>query len=320
MMVASLTPRVDFVPVPRIEVSITDLVEIDGGSAGSTGCGVVDGGGVTGPGSVIDGGSAFRADVVLPAGTDRVTLWRTCENRSMKVRGVVDRTFTGTLGVQDLEAPFEASSSYELQCFDGSTELGTVSLGSAVLPRLEGERWLTLIQQPLNPNLWAVVEEVDINVPSIERDAVGELVLPDGGGYPRLVGFGPRQGVQGAELVLAAETREVAARVWATLGTPDAQQLQAWLIRSNHPLLPRVFFCRVGSLREQTFDIHIGGEKTRFLSTVTEIESPVPGISIPVLRYTDLVAALGGTYSSIADALPSYAQWATAWEYAGAAG
>ncbi|WP_433721126.1 hypothetical protein [Microbacterium laevaniformans] len=39
----------------------------------------------------------------------------------------------------------------------------------------------------------------------------------------------------------------------------------------------------------------------------------------PELTYSDLSAALGGTYSGIAAALPQYSQWSTAWEYTGAA-
>lgn len=320
MMVASLVPHTDFSPVPRIEVELAPLSVYDGGSASSTGPTVLDGGSAGVVGSVVDGGGAVVIPVSVPDGTDRVTVWRRCEGRAIKVRGAVQRNYSGSLGFQDMEAGFGATSSYEMECFAGTTSLGRVTIGEAVLPPLEGPSWRTLVQQPLNPNLWAIVEDVDIHVPEVERAAEGELVLPEGAAFPRLVGGGPRQGIREAEIVFASDTRDIAARVWATLGTPDYPQLQAWLIRSNHPLLPRVFFCSVGVLRERSFDIHTGGTKSRFLGNVTEIESPVPAVSIPLLRYSDLVAALGGTYSAIADALPLYSEWATAWEYAGAAG
>lgn len=319
-MIATLETYTDFRPVPRVAVALAEVAVVDGGNAAGAGDAVLDGGGVAGGTGVADGGSASLTQVVVPDGTDNVTLWRRSEGRAFKVRGVVGRAYQGTLGVLDMEAPFGVASSYELECRSGEAPLGSVQLGRTELPPLEGPAWQTLIQQPLNPNLHAVVEEADTSGIDVNRSAAGVDVLPEAAGLPTVIGFGPRRGVEGVDLQYAVNDRETAARVWATLGTEDAPQLQVWLVRSQHPMLPRVFFCSVPDLRESSFNVHLGGQKSRFRATVTEVSPPAPALVTPTLTYTDLAAALGGTYSGIAAALPRYSEWATAWEYSGAAG
>lgn len=317
-MIASLVARTDFAPVPRVEIRVEDSVSFDAGGPDTTGPDSFDGGG---EGAGFDAGSPSTVTVELPDGTDRVTVWRRADGRRMKVRGMVNRVYAGALGVQDVEAPFEVPSSYEVECFDGTIPLGVIPLGSVTLPRLPGGKWLTLIQQPLNPHLWAVVEDVDVNVPAISRPAAGELVRPANDVYPSLVGQGPRQGIVGAELVLAADTRDVAARVWATLDNRDDadDQLQVWLVRGNHPLLPRVFFCDTRDLREVGFDIHVGGQKTRFAASVTEIAPPAVGLVIASLSYDDLDLSFAD-YDLMDAAFPSYNDRDAAWDLAGASG
>jgi hypothetical protein len=116
-----------------------------------------------------------------------------------------------------------------------------------------------------------------------------------------------------------AKDRETAAAVWRTLGSGGGDHLPALLVRSTHPLLPRVFFCEVRSVQEVGVDLHLGGVQSRFVAAVSEIAAPAPGISTPAVRYSDLAATFG-TYSAIAAALPKYSEWASAWEYSGAAG
>jgi hypothetical protein len=257
--------------------------------------------------------------VELPADVDRVTLWRTTKGRRIKVRGVVDRVYSGTLNVLDQEPGRGVADAYDLEWSSESGAIGTVSLGSVVMPA--PERIIeTVIQQPLNPNLAVVVEELQASVSGITREAPGELVYTESSGYPRLVGFGPRRGISDVTVEFLVRTRAAADAVWAMLGDEANPQLPVWLIRSMHPLLPPVFFCEVRGLRESPVNFYAGGEFSQFTCTVTEIESPAPGLVVPSIRYSDLSAVLGGTYSGIASALPRYSQWGSAWEFSGAAG
>lgn len=318
-MIVQLTPLPGRGPVPRVNVVVEPLVPYDGGGAGSAGPEIVDGGSAASVGPAVDGGVPAMLSVDVPPEADSVTLWRTTDGRRIKVRGAVDREYAGTLNVLDSEPGRGATAAYDLEWSSESGQNGTVALGSVFMP--PPERIIeTVIQQPLNPNLSVVVEELEASVAGVTREAAAELVYTEGAGYPRLVGFGPRRGLSDVPIEFLVRTREAAAAVWATLGSETSPQLPVWLIRSMHPLLPSVFFCEVRALRESPVNVYSGGEFSQFTATVTEIESPVPGLVVPSIRYSDLAAALGGTYSGIAAALPRYSQWASAREYAGAAG
>lgn len=317
-MIVSLVPRTDFAPVPRVEIRMEESLDFDGGDAEDTGAGELDGGGAGGAGSLVDGGAAATTIVDVPAGTDRVTLWRRSENRSMKGRGGVERAFTGTLGLLDVEAGAEVTSTYELECWDGDVSLGRVPLGSVLLP-WAGDPNGVVIQQPLDPKLHVVATNLAGSWPSLTRDAAGETVLPEGESYPTVVGFGPRQGAKEVAIDFGVATRADAQRLLATLGTEENPQLPVWLIRSHQGILPRVFFCHVRSLVEMGVKQRTGGEWTRFQAVVEECKPPAPALVMPTLTYSDLKTVFP-TYSEMQAALPSYSAMATAWEYAGAAG
>lgn len=305
-------------PVPRIQISIDEAEEFDGGDATTEEADGLDGGDAEGPSATVDAGSASTVSIEVPEGTDHVTVWRTCSGRRMKVRGAVSRAFSGALGVLDMEAGRGVPSSYELECWSGGSVVGTVSIGQATLPSV-GDRWETIIQQPLNPRLNVVLEELWAMVPEISRVAPGGLVEVEDSSYPTSVGFGPRSGLSEIELAFAAVSREMAAKVWATLGDESAPQVPVWLVRSNHPLLPPVFFCDARTLREVGLDLHLGGERSRFFMSTREVKPPAPALVAASLTYDDL-AAVFPTYTEMSAALPTYSQMASAWEYAGAAG
>lgn len=317
-MIVSLIPHTDFAPVPRVEIRIEELLEYDGGDSGGTGGGELDGGGAGGGMAPLDGGTAATKAVTLPAGTDRVTVWRRSQNRDMKVRGGVDRTFTGTFGMLDLEAGFDVYSTYELECWDGGAQLGRVPLGSAVLPWV-GDPHGVLIQQPLDPSLHVVASNLVGSWKSMMRDARGELVLPQGASYPALIGGGPREGVKEATVDFGVFTRADAQAMWDTLGTVERPQLQTWLVRSHHGFLPRVFFCRVGALTEVDVNLRVGREWSRFQATVDEIQPPAPGLIVAPLSYDDLDVSFA-SYADMDAAFASYGARDTAWAFAGASG
>lgn len=317
-MIVTLTPRTDFAPVPRVEIRLEESTDFDGGDADAPGGGTLDGGDAGGGGTTIDGGVASTMSVDIPAGTDRVTVWRRSEGRSFKTRGGIDRVFSGSLGLLDHEIGQQVRSTYEIECWDGTTPLGRVSLGSVTMPAV-GDENDVIIQQPLDPKLSVVVTNLAGSWPTITRDSEGESVRTEGSVLPTLIGFGPRQGAMDVALEFMVQSRVAAAQLWATLGTEDRPQLPVWLVRTHQSHLPRVFFCRVKTLVEGDVNLRYGGEASTFRAVVEEIKAPAPGLVVPTLTYSDL-AAVFPTYTEMKAALITYSAMATAWEYAGAAG
>ena len=317
-MIVSLTPLPDFAPVPRVEIRIEPMLEFDGGAPGTVGAPLLDGGSPGSSGPLLDGGDPSLVLVDLPVGTDRITLWRRCQGRALKVRGAVDRAFVESVNLLDFEAGFDVASTYEVECFGGGMPLGRVVVGATVLAG-PSEKYATLIQQPLDPSLNVLVEESDVNVSSVERSAPGGSVGVMGRSYPTVVSAGPRGGVTGAELQLVAKDRATADAVWATLGTEDRPQLPIWLVRSRHPLLPAVFFTDAYSLRESGVNLHVGGSQSVFSLVANEVAPPAPALVVSPLTYDDLDAVFA-SYTARDAAFASYNEMDAAWQYAGAAG
>lgn len=316
-MIVTLTPLADMGPVPRVEVRVSPSTTYDGGAPGDS-APDLSGGSPAAAGPVFDAGTPSTLMVDVPEGADRVTLWRACEGRSLKVRGGVDRFYGGSFALLDLEAGFDRPSAYELECWDGATSLGRVSLGSVVLPG-PADPWVTVVQQPLEPRLSVVFEETEVNAPGVGRVGPASLVTVEGASYPRLVSQGPRSGLSGVELSFIATTRETAAAAWATVGTEDDPQLPVWLVRSRHPLLPAVFFCDTRGLQEVGVNLHVGGSQSRFELTVDEVAPPAPALVISPLSYDDLDVSFV-SYDAMDDAFTSYDARDSAFEYAGASG
>lgn len=323
-MISLLIPRPELAPVPRMELRLASLDIVDGGGASGGTSSTLDGGGPATTGEESDGGSPALNIVTIPDGTDRVTVLRTVDGITHKVQGAVDRAYSGSLSVLDYAAPPNASSTYEIDCYGGDVSLGRVNAGSTFLPWV-GRAGDVIVQNPFNPNLNAVVRNMAGSWQQISRDAPGDAVWSEGESLPTLVGFGPQRGVDALAVDFEAADRATAAKVWATLGTKESPQLRVWLIRSPNPgLMPKVFYGHVGPLAEMDRTVGRskgarGGGVSRFRASLQETKQPAPALMVPSLRYSDLAAAFG-TYSGIADALPRYQDWASAWEYAGAAG
>lgn len=294
------------------------MLSFDGGAPGTVGAPLLDGGSPGSVGAVVDGGVPSTVVADVPDGTDRVTLWRSCEGRALKVRGGVDRAYSGTLALLDMEAGFDTDSVYELECWSGEESLGRVSLGSVVLP-WEGGDGAVLVQQPLEPSLNATVVNLDGSWPQVTRGARSDVVFPEGARYPTLISGGPRQGIAGAAVDFGVTSRSDADRLWRTLGSEERPQLQVWLVRSRGGLLPRVFFARVGDLTEVDIDTRLDGEWSRFQAELDEVRPPAPALVAALLTYADF-AAVFPSYSGMGDEFPTYSGMGSAWEYAGAAG
>ena len=318
-MILTLTPEPGFAPVPHIRISIVDADSWDGGVPSTTGPDSISGGSPSTSGSGYDAGSPFSRYVTLPDGTDTVTLWWKSQGGTDLVAGAVKRPMTTAFGHLDVEAGFDVSTAYEIECFDGSRRLGRVSLGSAVLP-WEGDPEACLVQQPLNPYLNAVVTNLEGSWPSMTWNAPGELVRTQGSRFPTLVGAGPRQAAEEVAVDFGAPSRSVAAQVRATLGTQSDPQMPVWLIRSHQGILPRRFYAHVKTLKETDLDEMAGGEMwSEFTATVSEISRPAPGLLLSPLSYDDLDASYA-SYTARDAAYRSYDEMDTDWALAGAAG
>ncbi|AXA95466.1 hypothetical protein [Microbacterium sp. PM5] len=317
-MIVTLTPRTDFFPVPRVEITLEPLVIYDGGSAGSTGPGSLSGGSAGSTGPLVSGGDASTTPIDLPDGTDAVTLWWRSQGRTDRVRGAISRFFTGAGGFLDLETGFDVPTTYELECFADGVSVGRVSLGTVTLPWV-GDPNGVVLQQPLDPSLNATVFNMAGSWPSMTFTADGDAVRTEGQIQPTLIGAGPRQSASDVALDFGVSSDADAARVLATLGTQTQPQVPVWLIRAHQGFLPRRAFMLVSSLTQVDVNHRAGGEWSRFQATGLEVAPPAPALVKPSLRYSDL-AAVFGTYTAIGAALPRYSEWSTAWEYAGAAG
>lgn len=317
-MIATLTPEPGFAPVPHVRISIVDADTWDGGTPAGGGTDAIDGGTPSDATAGFDAGSPDTLSVELPDGTDTVTLWWVSEGSSDLVPGAVRRPLTTAFGHLDVEAGFDVATGYEVECFAGETRLARVPIGSVVLP-WEGDENGCLIQQPLNPYLSAVVTNMSGSWPSISREAPGELVRVQGAVFPTLVGAGPRQAAKEVALEFGVQGRDMASRLWATLGSEGDPQLPVWLIRSHQGILPRRFYGHVKTLTET--DAGYTGDEwwSEFSSSVSQVARPAPGLQVSPLSYDDLDISYE-SYGARDAAYASYDEMDTDWTLAGAAG
>ena len=318
-MIVTLTPETEFAPVPHIRINLFDASEWDGGNPSTTGPDSFDGGSPSTSAAGFDAGAPDWRQVDLPAGTDTITLWWVSEGRRDLVPGAVRRPLTTSFGHLDVEAGFDVTTRYEVECFDGARRLGKVSLGSAVLP-WTGDPEGCLLQQPLNPYLYATVTNLADSWPSLTWEAPGDLVRTQGAMFPSLVGAGPRQAAQDVKLDFGVPSRAASAQVRATLGTQSEPQLPVWLIRSHQGILPRRFYAHVKTLTETDLDMMAGDEWwSEFTATAAEIARPAPGLQVTPLSYEDLDVSYA-SYTARDTAYASYDVMDTDFTLAGAAG
>ncbi len=274
-MTVVLTPRNTMAPVPRVEISFD------------------------------------AAD--LPAGTDRVTVWRVANGREFKVRDGIDRVVISSVSLVDVEPDLRGLLIYQAECWAGSASLGRVALGSTAMAWTGG----TVIQQPLDP---ALSVEAQLNwgtATDLTRTTPGGLVFSSGSVAPDYVGFGPRRSLQGVVLVFEVDEADQET-LQATLGTYNTQQLPIWLIRSTDVRWPTVFFCHVPALTE-TDRSGYGGDIIGYSATVDEVNPPAAALVISLLSYDDLDVSYA-SYTAMDAAYASYDIRDRDYSLAGAAG
>lgn len=231
----------------------------------------------------------------FPVGAFTVSLVREAEGRTFDVRGAQRLPATTPIVVEDLEAPFGVPSSYTVVGYaEDGHKVGTMPVGTVTL-----ESDLTVIQQPLDARLNAVVDRLEGTGRDLVRVTPGAIVYPQGRVVPNMVGLGPRRALQAVKLRLVAESFEMANRLQDTLGTYETPQLPVWLVRTPpDQRLPRVFFCHVPELVEVDTYRHTGSGFVEFSADVTEVRPPAAGITAAVLTYLD-VHTFFTTYSEV---------------------
>ena len=272
---------------------------------------------MAGPELTVDVSANPRVEVFFDAGeldgdTARLRMYRFSENRTWLVRGGVD-VVPGSAAL-DFEVPFNTVATYRAEMFDGAGQ----SLGFTDTSSTEVEYEGTVVHQPLAPSLWAHMTVLDGSGASLVRPTAGELVGVEGAVPARWIGT-RRRGLVDTLVSLGASTVEDADRFQFMLSSYTTQQLGILCIRTSDGIRwPRTFFAR-GEFAEIDWDVRLGGEYIVFEAASTEVEPPFPGITTPLLSYSDMSEAFS-TYTALAAAIPTYTQSARSYEYAGLAG
>lgn len=244
---STLTPFVDMNPVPRVLVDVP-VVE-------------------------------------FPAGSVAVSLTRTAEGRTFKVRGGQMLPAGSPAIVLDPEVPFGVESSYTVLGHDAAGNvIGSFPVGTVTL-EFDG----CVIQQPLDARLSVLVTPLLGFAPSTARATPGDVSYPQGRALPGLVGLGPRRGVQGLPIEVMVSSFADADMLQATLGGYEDRQLPVWLVRTPPDVrIPRVLFCHVPELVETDVTRSTAGVTVLYSATVTEVKPPAEGISGAVLTHSDM--------------------------------
>lgn len=253
----------------------------------------------------------------LPGDTARLQVQRLSEDREWVVRGGVSLS-VGT-PVLDFEAPFQTVSAYRAQMFDdvgaslGYTEVSSVTLDVDTV-------W---VHNPLVPtaglNLGPITL-LDGSFERLSRPTSGQVVWAEGDALGTWMGA-RRRGLTGAPVGFAVESLADADALQAMLGDYMTQQLGVLCIRTPPGVrIPRTFFAAVQEPEERSRNVEWGGgTRTDFLFTATEVRPPFPGITTPLLTYSDWSAAFD-TYTEQSAAFATYTAVSRAYEYAGLAG
>lgn len=221
----------------------------------------------------------------FPVGAVAVSLTRTAEGRTFKVRGGQMLPVGSPAVVLDPEAPFGVESAYTVLGHDAAGNvIGSFPVGTVTLD-FDG----CVIQQPLDARLAVEVAALRGFASSTTRDTPGGLAYPQGRALPGLVGLGPRRGLKDLPIEVLLSSYADADKLQETLGTYERAQLPVWLIRTPPSFrVPRVFFCHVPQLVEVDVAAVSSGAIVVFSASVTEVKPPAEGISGAVLTHSDM--------------------------------
>jgi hypothetical protein len=220
----------------------------------------------------------------LATGTQRITIRRTAEGRTLPVRGGVNLFAVGGAAVLDQEVPPGVPATYQAEQFDGSgtplgmTDAATITVDSA-------QAW---VSQPLDPSLALRVRVRVSSTDTLAWESPGDTVWTQGGSVGRLIN-GQRSGLKGVSLLLRLLDPADAPRFDAMFGTYDTTYPAVLCIRTppNVPV-PAVLFWGCTNPKRLTS----GANKlVQYQLDGNEVAPPSPGLVIPSLSRDDIDAA-----------------------------
>lgn len=277
-------------------------------------------------------------------GTTHVTVYRLAGGREFQVRGAVRAATAGSFARIDFEVPFNVPVSYRAEQFDAAgLSLGftaTTTLGDAVegLPPaldlvpeddlapvmtvvgaglVSRETWM---HNPLNPQGAVRVELGGGSAHEIVRPSPGVVSRPLG----RRVGVvlsEPRQGVTGIMLDVRTTTPEDADAVQAMFGDGGMPPVVCIRLGSNYNIMrvPQPLFLSALSVSEIDVGYQFGDGEISHPIEGDEVDPPIPGLFVPLLRRKDLNAAFA-TRAAMNGAALTRGDINRLYEYAGLAG
>lgn len=278
--------------------------------------------------------------------TAHVTVFRFAGGREFPVRGAVMAPTAGSLSRIDFECPFNVPVTYRAEMFDSSglslgftdsATLGDVIEGlppSSLLPPdddlapgsyvagsglLSRETWM---HNPLDPQGAVKVKLLDTVGQSLSRPVPGEVSYPLG----RRVGVmlsEPRRGLRQVVYDVACESLEDADKVQGLIGSYARSAVPVICVRNGgddvrlRAAMP--LFLGVLDIAEEDVNVRWGGAVTNHRIVGDEVDPPIPGLVVALLRAADVnvsfatAAALNAAHLTAADVNRRY-------DLAGAAG
>jgi hypothetical protein len=267
----------------------------------------------------VDAAPCPRVEVFFPsfvAGTASVTVYRLAGGQERQMRGAVKAPTGGTFTRIDFEVPFNIPATYRAEQFNA---LG-VSLGftpSASVTVVSARSWM---HNPLNPDGSVQIQLGGDSASSVVRPTPGTVSRPLG----RRVGVvlsEPRRGVSGLQLDVRTQTVEDADAVQAMFGGTGAPPVVCIRLGADYDRMrvPQPLFLSALSVAEVDINYQWGGGEISHPIEGDEVDPPIPGLFIPLLRAKDINVSFATAAALNASALTA-ADINRRYDLAGAAG
>ncbi|WP_382307274.1 hypothetical protein [Herbiconiux sp. UC225_62] len=240
-----------------------------------------------------------------PVGAATVTVSRTSEGRTFKVRGMVDLDVNSELTRRDYEAPFDREMTYLAQYFDGGgNAVGYSEQASVRLPALtRGTAWW---HNPLDPESAVRVMMGPNAASELTREIESELLRVRNRSVGVMIG-GVRQGLTKIPLDCITLTPGESARFDALFGGYDRIVTGVVCIRPSGVIpLPGVLFANVSAPTQQPYNRKQRVDPSSDWPLVgDEVAPPAPAIVRALLTYQDF-EDFYSSYAEFEAAYPSY--------------
>lgn len=236
----------------------------------------------------VDASPCPRVEVFFPsfvAGTATVTVYQLSDGVERELRGAVNAPTGGTLTRIDFEVPFNNAVSYRAEQFDAAGQ----SLGlteTAAVTVVSSESWM---HNPLDPQGAAQVVLGGDSAPMILRPTPGVVSRPKGR-RAGVVLSEPRQGVTGLKIDVRTFTDAEADAVQAMFGDSGMPPVVCIRLGSDYGVMrvPQPLFLSVLSVAELDVTHQWGGGEISHPIEGDEVDPPIPGLFVPLLRAKDI--------------------------------